>query len=314
MKTILVDQPGLLTTVQDLGRPGFGPIGVSASGAADPISLRLGNRLVGNPDNAPGLETTLTGGTFNFPEGAVVALTGSDFGAALNSAPVALWTALKISPGQTLQLNASRSGARCYLCVHGGISVPPILSSASTHLLSGLGGFEGRALRKGDVLQIGPTAIEPFHQRKIEPRKIEPLLTRTVLRVTPGPQAGWFRESSIRSFYSETYRVGEQSNRMGLRLEGVKLPQCSTAAMITEGVSLGAIQVPAGGAPIVLSVEQQTTGGYPKIANVISADLHRLGQLRPRDEIRFEQVSFEMGRSLLLEQERLLASPEMISE
>ena len=314
MKTILVDQPGLLTTVQDLGRPSFGPIGVSASGAADPISLRLGNRLVGNPDNTPGLEMTLTGGAFTFPQGAVVALTGSDFGATLDGAPIVLWTALKINPGQTLQLGASRSGARCYLCVQSGIAVPPFLGSASTHLLSGLGGREGRALQKRDVLQIGPEAVEPFHQRKIEPQKIEPLFTRTLLRVTPGPQATWFPESSIRSFYNETYRVGEQSNRMGLRLEGAKLRQCPTASMITEGISLGAIQVPAGGAPIILFVEQQTTGGYPKIANVISADLHRLGQLRPRDQIRFEQVSFEKARSLLMEQERLLACPELISE
>ncbi len=133
-----------------------------------------------------------------------------------------------------------------------------------------------------------------------------------VLRVTPGPQVDWFPESSLHSFYEDTYRVGEQSNRMGLRLEGTPVAQRQTDEMITEGVSLGAVQVPAGGSPIILFVDQQTTGGYPKIANVISADLHRVGQLRPRDEIRFEHVTFETARSLLIEQEQLLASGESI--
>ena len=124
----------------------------------------------------------------------------------------------------------------------------------------------------------------------------------------------WFSESSLRSFYADTYRVGEQSNRMGLRLEGATIAQHGAGQMITEGVSLGAIQVPAGGSPIILFVEQQTTGGYPNIANVIAADMHRVGQLRPRDEIRFEEVTFDMARSLLLEQEKLLASEELILE
>jgi biotin-dependent carboxylase-like uncharacterized protein len=185
--------------------------------------------------------------------------------------------------------------------------VKPFLGSASTNLLSGLGGFEGRALREGDLLQIGP-ANGPFHKRTISPDLLQQLSSRNVLRVTSGPQAGWFSESALRSFYAGAYRVGEQSNRMGLRLEGMPISQSAGRQMITEGVSLGAIQVPDGGLPIILFVEQQTTGGYPKIANVISADLHRLGQLRPRDEIRFELISFEAARALLIEQEKLLAS------
>jgi antagonist of KipI len=134
------------------------------------------------------------------------------------------------------------------------------------------------------------------------------------LRVTPGPQTDWFSEGSLRSFYAGTYRVGEQSNRMGLRLEGAAISQRGSREMITEGVSLGAIQVPAGGSPIILFVDQQTTGGYAKIANVISADLHRVGQLRPREELRFEQVTFDQARTLLIEQEKLLSSRELILE
>ncbi len=322
MTAILVQKPGLLTTVQDLGREGFGPMGVSASGAADAISLRIGNRLVGNADGAAGLEMTLLGGSFLFPEGAVVAVTGSDFGANLDGAPIEQWTSVEVRPGQTLGLGPTRAGARCYLCVRGGISVKPFLGSASTHLLSGLGGFDGRPLRKGDVLNIGVTNTEPgtnqirgtpFRKVTLNPEALKRLSPRKILRVTPGPQCDWFPESSQRVFYTSTCRVTEESNRMGLRLEGEPIPARSGEEMITEGVSLGAIQVPNSGEPIVLFVEQQTTGGYPKIANVISADLGSVGQLRPRDEIRFEKVDWGVARSLLKEMEDLLALEDLIS-
>jgi antagonist of KipI len=312
-RRIQVQEPGLLTTVQDLGRDGFGPMGVSPCGAADPIALRLGNLLVANPQNAAALEMTLIGGTFFFPEGGIVALTGSDFGATLDGAAVEMWAPIEIQPGQTLRLGPTRSGARCYLCVQAGISVPPFLGSASTQILTGLGGFEGRPLRKGDVLRSGPGAIS-FRKRAVAPSALERLLLRSVLRFTAGPQADWFPAASLRAFGEATYRVGEQSNRMGLRLEGPGVAQLSGKQMITEGVSLGAIQVPPGGAPIILFVDQQTTGGYPKIGNVISADIHRVGQLRPRDEIRFEEVTLEAARSLLIEQERALATGEFFSE
>ena len=175
----------------------------------------------------------------------------------------------------------------------------PFLGSASTHVLSGLGGFEGRALRKGDVLSFGDSG-QSFPNRIVSPPAY-----RKCLRVTAGPQSNWFPQSSL---YDASYRVTEEANRMGLRLEGPPIPSPSGAKMITEGVSLGAIQVPPGGQPIILFVEQQTTGGYPKIANVISADLPSVGQLRPRDEIRFEPVCMDAARGLLLEQEKMLAS------
>jgi antagonist of KipI len=313
MKAIHVQAPGLFTTVQDLGREGFGPLGVSPSGAADPISLRLGNRLVGNPENAAALEMTLLGGTFLFSEGAIVALSGSDFGATLDQVPVDLWMSLEVRPGQTLRLGPTRAGARSYLCVQGGIAVKAFLSSASTHTLSGLGGFEGRALRKGDVLSIASVS-QPYCRRTAAPHILSRLSPRKILRCTTGPQSEWFPEPSQQLFYGSTYRVAEESNRMGLRLEGPAIPVSSHGHMISEGVSLGAIQVPGGGSPIILFVEQQTTGGYPKIANVISADFSSVGQLRPRDEIRFERVTWEVARSLLQQQEELLASRELIQE
>jgi len=319
MGVIEVHAPGLLTTVQDLGREGFGPLGVSPSGAADAVSLRMGNRLIGNDQSAAGLEMTLLGGTFAFPNGAVIVLAGSDFGATLDEKPVELWRAVEAKPGQVLRVGPTRSGARCYLCVRGGIEVKDFLGSASTHLLSGLGGHEGRALKKGDVLTCGTGipacslgAAATIGKRRLSPEALEKLKPRKVLRVTPGPQSDWFSAAAQQIFYTSTYRVAEESNRMGIRLEGAAVPAPSGGEMISEGVSLGAVQVPEGGKPIILFVEQQTTGGYPKIANVISADFHSLGQLRPRDEIRFELLDMETARRLLMEQEELLASGNLI--
>jgi biotin-dependent carboxylase-like uncharacterized protein len=291
-------------------------MGVSPSGAADPVALRIGNRLVGNAEGAAGLEMTLLGGTFVFPERAVVALTGANFGGTLDNGSMEMWSSLEVQPGQTLRMGPTRAGARCYLCVKGGIDVKLFLGSASTHLLSGLGGFEGRALRKGDVLRIRAAngGFRTFRKTKVAGRALEKLSPHRVLRVTAGPQSDWFTEEVQKVFYGNTFRVAEESNRMGLRLEGAAISTPFGGEMISEGVSLGAVQITASGLPIILFVEQQTTGGYPKIANVISADLSSLGQLRPRDEIRFERVELDTARALLMEQEKLLASKELIVE
>jgi biotin-dependent carboxylase-like uncharacterized protein len=289
---IHVESPGLFTTVQDLGRPGHAHIGVSASGACDPLSLRLGNRLVGNPENAAALEFTLQGGRFTFPEGAVIALTGSAF-----DASISFNTTCHVT---TLSIGRAQSGARCYLSVRGGIAVPLVLGSASTHILSALGGHHGRALRKGDTLPIGPPPATPPRRRL---RAHFP--PRTTLRVTGAPQSTHF---PLEAFYAATYTVTPDANRMGLRLQGPPLSSQIPTDMITEGVTLGAIQIPASGQPVILFVEQQTTGGYPKIANIIAADLPSLGQLKPGDRIRFTPVHLREAREALYIQERLIQS------
>lgn len=307
---IRVETPGLMTTVQDLGREGFGPIGVSACGAADPVALRIGNRLLGNPEDAAALELTLVGGVFRFDIDTWLALTGSDFDAALDGSPLAPWTVARVRREQVLRMQATRSGARGYLCVSGGIDVPLVLGSRSTHVLSGLGGFNGRALAKGDVLQAGAPRSPPA--RGVDPRIGERLAPRRRLRVTAGPQSGWFAEASQRAFFAAGYRVTEASDRMGLRLEGAAIRMEASREMVTAGVPLGAIQVPSGGQPVIVFVDQQTTGGYPVIANVIAADLPSVGQLRPRDVIEFEAVSLASARDLLLEQEAWLASNDLL--
>jgi biotin-dependent carboxylase-like uncharacterized protein len=309
MKWIEVESPGLLTTVQDLGRFGFGPIGVSASGAADATALRLGNVLVGNPQHAAALEMTLQGGRFVFPSGAVVALCGSDFNATLDAKSIPPWTTFAIPPGRTLVCGRSQAGARSYLCVRGGIRVPLILGSASTHLLSGLGGLEGRALRKGDRLEIGPEPANP-PRRALRPELLPHVAKREVFRTTDGPQCQWFTTESMRAFYESPYTVTSDANRMGIRLAGAALQTTSSTELISEGVALGCVQVPAGGQPVILFVEQQTTGGYAKIANVIAADIPSLGQLQPGAAIRFQRVDLREARELLYIQERWIGSRE----
>jgi antagonist of KipI len=278
--------------VQDLGRFGWAHLGVSASGAADALALRAANLLVGNAENAAAIEMTLVGAAFEFEADAVVALAGSDFGA---GAP--LWAPVEIRAGQVLRCGATRSGARCYLAVRGGIAVPRTLGSASAHILTGLG---GRALRAGDALPMGGQAV----RRPRPPVRGAPGYSRDpVLRVTAGPQAEWFSDDLFR----HAYAVAEESNRMGLRLRGPAIPS-PAGHMLTEGAPLGAVQIPPDGQPIILFVEHQTTGGYPKPANVISADFWRLGQLRPRDEVRFELVDLERALDLLQRQEQWLRS------
>src|SRR5258708_6608180 len=233
MRVMEVQAPGLLTTVQDLGREGFGPMGVSPSGAADSLALRIGNRLVGNGEGAAGLEMTLLGGRFVFWEDAVFALTGSDFGATLDGAPLPLWASHQAKSRQTLRVGPTQSGARCYLCVQGGIAVQDFLGSASTHLLSGLGGHEGRALRVGDVLKIGAAkAKDLFRPRSLAAMAWERLAPREALRVTAGPQSEWVPEATRKVFYERTYRVEEESNRIGIRLEGAATPAPSGRGVI----------------------------------------------------------------------------------
>lgn len=297
---IRVRTPGMFTTVQDLGREGFGPLGVSPSGAADRVALQIGNRLLGNPDGAAALEMTLLGGAFEFDRDCAIAITGADFGG-----PAPMWQSHPVRAGEVIKFGGAREGARCYLCVQGGIAVPALLGSASTHILSGLGGLEGRALRKGDVLETGPR-LGAFVPRRLNPDVAARLKPRKAIRVTRGLQWDWFTE------LTGTYRVTDDSNRMGLRLDGPPLTSRVARPMITEGAPVGAIQVPAGGQPIILFVEQQTTGGYPKIANVIAADLWSVGQLRPRDEVRFEVVSPVAAAQLICELEALLRRPDLV--
>jgi len=325
MRALEVLEPGLFTTIQDLGRPGHARLGVSAAGAADPIALRLANRLAGNADGAPALEMTLQGGAFRFETEAVVALGGADMEASLDGRALPPWTAACAGAGSTLRCGAARRGARAVLAVAGGIAVPSVLGSASTHVSSALGGLEGRALRRGDRLPLGPppagtpsTADGPAPDggaaplRRLGAAALVRLAWPPAIRVTRGAQWDAIPAASRQAFLDGSFTVSATSDRMGIRLDGTRVDNAGGGEMITEGMPLGAIQVPPGGRPVILCVDHQTTGGYPVIAAVISADLARLGQLRPGEPVRFARVTFEEARTLLLEQARWLDDTEMV--
>lgn len=304
-----VVRPGLFTTVQDLGRPGYQRFGMPVGGAMDGIALRLANRLVGNADGAAGLEITLLGPELRFERPAVVALTGGEFSASLDGTPLPGWTALRVEAGSTLAVGERRSGARAYLAVSGGIDVPPVLGSRSTHVRSRTGGFEGRALAKGDVLTGGAPSHEP---RRLVGRSVatadRPVYSSApTLRVLLGPQAGAFSPEAVEALTGSRYTVSPRSDRMGYRLAGPPLAHEGRADIVSDATPQGALQVPANRQPILLMADRQTTGGYPKIAVVISADLPLAAQLVPGDTVGFTLVVVEAARHFLREQHRLLA-------
>lgn len=306
--TLSVLEPGLFTTVQDLGRPGHARVGVSAAGAADAVALRLANRLAGNPDGAPALEMTLVGGTFRFDAPGFVAVAGAEMRASIDGRPLPAWSAAPVPAGATLACGAAAAGARAVLAVGGGLVVPPFLGSASTHVPSRLGGLEGRALRPGDLLRLGAAdSIPDPRPRHVRPDLLAALATTiatgavVTLRVTSGPQADRFDEQARRLFAGSEYRVSGASDRMGLRLEGPPVAPPGRGAMLTEGMPLGAIQIPPAGRPVILFVDHQTTGGYPVIASIASVDLPAVAQLRPGGRVRFATITLDEARRLLRE-------------
>jgi biotin-dependent carboxylase-like uncharacterized protein len=305
LSALVVVAPGPLTTVQDLGRPGHAAHGVSASGAADPIALRIGNRLVGNPDDCAALEMTMVGGSFRFEADAVVALTGAEPQARIGDRAIPPWRPTSVRAGDTLACARLRGGARAYLCIGGGVAVPPLFGSRSTHLVTGLGGHLGRALRAGDRLPLGALRGAP-HPRAVDPTEIPGYRKGEPYRATEGPQSSWFPSASHAAFHGTTWTVDVASDRMGIRLAGPPVTMLAGRELLTEGVALGAVQIPPAGLPIVLFVEHQTTGGYAKIANVIAADLARLSMLSPGDPVRFEPVSLAEARALLRRQEEAI--------
>lgn len=296
--------PGLLTTVQDLGRFGFGDVGVSPGGAADGLALRVANLLVGNPPGAAGLEITLRGPRLRFDAPAVIALAGADLGARLDGAAVPLHHRLRVAPGAELSFTGAAAAVRGYLAIAGGVAVPTVLGGASTDLRGGFGGLDGRALRAGDRLETGAAA--PLAGAVLGAPPPALLERGSVLRVLPGVHVELFGEASRQLLFASEFEVRSDSDRMGVRLVGRQLGLLAPRELLSEGVAPGAVQVPAGGAPIVLGVDHPSTGGYPQIAHVIAADLPALAQLRPHQRIRFAPVDLAAARAALQTQETTL--------
>ena len=300
--SIEVLHPGLLTTVQDLGRTGYQRFGVSVSGAVDPRSAAVANILAGNPDGEAVLECTVLGPQLRFDAPAVIAVTGADLGPTLDGVPVENYRALRVQAGQTLRFTGPKCGCRAYLAVSGGLDVPEVMGSRSTYMKAKIGGWHGRKLEKGDVLPLRAPGTEP---KALENRALAPEFrgrSEYTLRVVMGPQDDAFTPGGVSAFLSGVYTVTPEFDRMGCRMEGPEIKHNGSADILSDGIAFGAVQVPDSGQPIVMLADRQTTGGYTKIANVISADFRILGQLKSGDRVRFEKVSLAAAQEALLAQ------------
>jgi len=301
---VRVKNPGMFSTIQDLGRYGYTHLGISIVGAADRLSARIANLLVGNEEHAPTLEMTLLGATLEFEERKVVALAGADCDARVGIAPVRLGEFAEVPAGAVLKCGGMKTGARSYLAVQGGFDVPTVMGSTATDVRGRFGGFEGRGLKAGDLLPV--RAGCGGRTRRLKPGALDDVARHDVIRVTRGAQQEWFGPETFGILFSSPYTVSDQSDRTGLRLKGKPLRSREQSQLLTDGIPLGAMQVPQDGQPIILFVDQQTTGGYPKIANVIMADIHHVGQLRPHEQVHFQEVSIAQAIRYFREQERWL--------
>jgi antagonist of KipI len=293
--TVEVLAPGLLTTVQDAGRSGHRRVGVSGAGPVDARAHAAANRAAGNPPGAAALECTVTGPSLLFLAPLHFAVTGADLGTVLERADLGLWpvppgASVLARPGNVLRFTGPRSGCRAYVALHGGIDVPAVLGSRSTDLQSAFGGFAGRALRRGDRLAVMPPTETTL---SVDVPLARPA-TRATARVVLGPQADHFDAAAVASLLAGPWRVGATSDRVGCRLEGEPLRHVGPAEILSDGMVPGSIQVPPDGRPIVMLADGPTTGGYPKLATVVTADLPLVAQLVPGEgEVRFEAVAIE---------------------
>ena len=294
---------GMFTTVQDRGRSGYMKSGVTVSGAMDERSYEIANLLVGNVDGEAALEATILGPQIEFVDACMFAVTGGDLQPRLNGEEVAMYRALQANAGDKLTFAGRRSGCRTYIAFQGGLDVPVVLGSRSTDIKAGLGGWQGRKLKAGDEIPVAPAGdricAAPVEKEDFSGKE-------KVLRVVLGPQEERFTQEGVDTFLKETYTVTPQSDRMGCRLAGEPIRTVSGSDIITDGICMGAIQVPADGKPIVMMADRQPTGGYVKIANVISVDLPVAAQMIPGDVVRFRKVSVQEAQKLLLAQQEML--------
>ncbi|NYF26270.1 biotin-dependent carboxyltransferase family protein [Sporosarcina sp. JAI121] len=321
--TVNVLQPGLLTTIQDLGRYGSQKYGVIVSGAMDSYSLRVANLLVGNAEGEGALEITLFGTTLQFDKDSLLAITGGDLQATIDGEKAPMWRPILIRKGSILRFKSAINGCRAYVAFAGGIIVPPIMESKSTYLRAGIGGLQGRALRKGDTFECGEmSALNQSFAQQVEEMTehatwsvnfsaLINLQQVQTIRVLKGTEFTRFDQDSQQTLFSEPYTLSTQADRMGYRLEGPALSLADTFELLSESVTYGTIQIPPNGQPIILMADRQTTGGYPKIGQIISADLSSLAQLQPTSTIHFKEVSLEEAENELLKKERLLDELKM---
>jgi antagonist of KipI len=318
---MIVTRAGFLTSVQDLGRTGFREFGVSTSGALDPLALRVANLLVGNDERAAGLEITLGGLQLRFNDERIIAWCGGEFEVEIGSQSLPAGHVAHLQAGDELKFRPPQIGCRAWLAISGGVDVPIVLGSRSTDLRANFGGFDGRALRDGNLVPLGPRPGSPIPATRISswtaPHDwVSPARPNPILRFVRGtdwtrfnpPSRGYgvAGASTLQRLTSEPFTVSPDSDRMGVRLSGPELPRADNVDLISEAVAPGTVQVPPSGQPILLLGDCQTIGGYPKIAQVITVDLGIAAQLRAGDRVRFLEVSLGDAHQLFLQRERSL--------
>jgi antagonist of KipI len=318
---MIVTRAGFLTSVQDLGRTGFREFGVSTSGALDPLALRVANLLVSNDERAAGLEITLGGLQLRFNDERIIAWCGGEFEVEIGSQSLPAGHVAHLQAGDELKFRPPQIGCRAWLAISGGVDVPIVLGSRSTDLRANFGGFDGRALRDGNLVPLGPRPGSPIPATRISswtaPHDwVSPARPNPILRFVRGtdwtrfnpPSRGYgvAGASTLQRLTSEPFTVSPDSDRMGVRLSGPELPRADNVDLISEAVAPGTVQVPPSGQPILLLGDCQTIGGYPKIAQVITVDLGIAAQLRAGDRVRFLEVSLGDAHQLFLQRERSL--------
>lgn len=308
MPALTVVKPGMLTTVQDLGRPGYQGLGVPVSGPMDAYSHRLANRLLGNDAMAAALEITLLGPELVADGDVVCAVTGAEIAFTVDGVAAPRYKPFRVSSGSRIRSGARGKGARTTLAVQGGFDLPLTLGSRATHLVSRMGPFGGRALRAGDVLPVG-SQVSAGVQASFTPLDLPEGGAK--VRVVPAAHRERFTDDAWALLVRTRFTVSPQSNRMGYRLDGPALAHVGAADILSEAMPIGALQVPASGQPILLMAERQTTGGYATIANVITADLPIAGQLAPGDWIAFTPVTHAEAVTALRDREAGLRHGEI---
>ncbi|SET21052.1 antagonist of KipI [Salinibacillus kushneri] len=319
---IKITKPGLFSSVQDIGRYGYQKYGVSVSGAMDSISHRLANLLVGNDEYQSTIECTMAGPEMEFHQDCLLSICGGDFNPTINKQSVGMWRPVWVKKGSVLRFGQSIEGCRAYLAVSGGFDVPKVLGSRSTFMRAKMGGFQGRALKKGDQLKTGRASAVAEQIQRLAGKKDGPIVSfhetnwfvrppyssrfkrKLPIRVVKSKQTEWFAKDTQNQLVERLFTITAQSDRMGYRLDGPEIKWKEKKEMISEAVSIGTIQVPAEGNPIVLLADRQTTGGYPKIAQVTTVDIPYLAQMKPGETLQFEWISLKEAQQLYLEREK----------
>lgn len=305
MKDILIVNPGLYTTVQDRGRWGYQEFGMPVTGAMDDYSLRVANILVGNDEYEAVMETTLNGPEIQFNINAVFAITGANMLPKVNGYSVPMWRSIRVYKGDTLSFEMTREGARAYIAFAGGMNIPAVMGSCSTFVRGGIGGYEGRKLKADDEIDLRKSAapLQDLANRAIPYEYIPTYDNYCTIRTVLGPQDDCFTDESIDKFFNSVYEVTNEADRMGYRLSGPVLEHKAGADIISDGINLGSIQIPGHGMPIVMMADRQTTGGYTKIATVISSDMPLMAQLKPGDKVKFEKIDVHAAHEIAKEYE-----------